>query len=154
MPRTVVEIPQEVKEQMCRDYRRGMSLKEVSAIYGVGRNKTFYIVRGSCEKTRGRPKGTDKAIVEAMVIDYQNGLSVKRLAKKYGYHGQSVYRIMRENGDVVKQNTRELIKQIQADLKCGELSQNDIAKKYGVSRQYVFQVKQKMGDKNDEAMGC
>ena len=43
MPRTVVEIPQEVKEQMRRDYRRGMSLKEVSAIYGVGRNKTFYI---------------------------------------------------------------------------------------------------------------
>ena len=56
---------------------------------------------------------------------------------------------MRKNGDVVKQNSRELIKQIQADLNCGELSQSDIAKKYGVSRQYVFQVKQKMGGQNE-----
>ena len=148
MPRTVVEIPQEVKEQMRRDYRRGMSLKEVSAIYGVGRNKTFYIVRGSCEKTRGRPKGTDKAIVEAMVIDYQNGLSVKRLAKKYHFAENSVYIVLRKNGDVVKQNSRELIKQIQADLNCGELSQSDIAKKYGCSRQYVNEIKKKMGVEN------
>ena len=154
MPRTVVEIPQEVKEQMRRDYRRGMSLKEVSAIYGVGRNKTFYIVRGSCEKTRGRPKGTDKRVVEAMVIDYQNGLSVKRLAKKYHFAENSVYIVLRKNGDLVKQNSRELIKQIQADLKCGELSQSDIAKKYGVSRQYVFQVKQKMGGNNDAVVEC
>ena len=151
MPRTVVEIPLEVKEQMCRDYRRGATIIEIASIYGVGRNKTHEIVRHSCEKKLGRPRGTDKRVVEAIVIDYQNGLSVKRLAKKYGYHGQSVYRIMRENGDVVKQNSRELIKQIQADLNCGELSQSDIAKKYGVSRQYVFQVKQKMGGmENDD----
>ena len=148
MPRTVVEIPQEVKEQMRRDYRRGMSLKEVSAIYGVGRNKTFYIVRGSCEKTRGRPKGTDKRVVEAMVIDYQDGLSVKRLAKKYHFAENSVYIVLRKNGDVVKQNSRELIKQIQADLNCGELSQSDIAKKYGCSRQYVNEIKKKMGVEN------
>ena len=110
-------------------------------------------MRGSCEKTRGRPKGTDKAIVEAMVIDYQNGLSVKRLAKKYHFAENSVYIVLRKNGDVVKQNSRELIKQIQADLNCGELSQSDIAKKYGVSRQYVFQVKQKMGVTTDETTG-
>ena len=148
MARTPTIIPPEVKEQMRRDYRRGMSLKEVSAIYGVGRNKTFYIVRGSCEKTRGRPKGTDKAIVEAMVIDYENGLSVKRLAKKYHFAENSVYIVLRKNGDMVKQNSRELIKQIQADLNCGELSQSDIAKKYGCSRQYVNEIKKKMGVEN------
>ena len=152
MARTPTIIPQEVKEQMCRDYKRGLSVRELSAVYGSSVTMTHSIVRNSCEKKLGRPCGTDKRVVEAMVIDYQNGLSVKRLAKKYGYHGQSVYRIMRENGDVVKQNTRELIKQIQADIKCGELSQSDIAKKYGVSRQYVFQVKQKMGGKENEQL--
>ena len=150
MPRTVVEIPQEVKEQMCRDYRRGTSVRQIASIYGIGRNKAYQIVQSGCEIKIGRPKGTDKAIVEAMVIDYQNGLSVKRLAKKYHFAENSVYIVLRKNGDVVKQNSRELIKQIQADINCGELSQSDIAKKYGVSRQYVFQVKQKMGGNNDE----
>ena len=144
------DIPEEVREQMCRDYKRGLSVRELSAVYGISVTMAHSIVRNSCKKKLGRPCGTDKRVVEAMVIDYQNGLSVKRLAKKYGYHGQSVYRIMRENGDVAKQNSRELIKQIQADLNCGELSQSDIAKKYGVSRQYVFQVKQKMGGKENE----
>ena len=152
MPRTVVEIPQEVKDQMCRDYRQGESIRNIAAIYGVGRNRAYEIVQGGCEIKLGRPKGTDKAIVEAMVIDYQNGLSVKRLAKKYHFAENSVYIVLRKNGDVVKQNSRELIKQIQADLNCGELSQSDIAKKYGVSRQYVFQVKHKMGGTENEQL--
>ena len=150
MPRTKEMIPTEVREQMCRDYKRGTSVRQIASIYGIGRNKAYAIVQGGCEIKMGRPKGTDKAIVEAMVIDYQNGLSVKRLAKKYHFAENSVYIVLRKNGDMVKQNSRELIKQIQADLKCGELSQSDIAKKYGVSRQYVFQVKQKMGGKENE----
>ena len=150
MGRTSIEIPQEIQDQMCRDYRQGFSVRNIARIYGIGRNKAYAIVQGGCEIKMGRPKGTDKAIVEAMVIDYQNGLSVKRLAKKYHFAENSVYIVLRKNGDVVKQNSRELIKQIQADLKCGELSQSDIAKKYGVSRQYVFQVKQKMGGKENE----
>ena len=149
MPRTKEMIPTEVREQMCRDYKRGLSLKELSAVYGSSVTMVHSIVRNSCEKKRGRPCGTDKRVVEAMVIDYQNGLSVKRLAKKYHFAENSVYIVLRKNGDVVKQNSRELIKQIQADLNCGELSQSDIAKKYGVSRQYVFQVKQKMGGNED-----
>ena len=149
MGRGKVAIPREVQDQMCRDYRQGESIRNIAAIYGVGRNRAYEIVQGGCEIKLGRPKGTDKAIVEAMVIDYENGLSVKRLAKKYHFAENSVYIVLRKNGDMVKQNSRELIKQIQADLKCGELSQSDIAKKYGVSRQYVFQVKQKMGGADD-----
>lgn len=145
MPRTKEMIPTEVGEQMRRDYKRGLSLKELSAVYGISVSAVHNIVRNSCEKKRGRPCGTDKRVVEAMVIDYQNGLSVKRLAKKYHFAENTVYIVLRKNGDVVKQNSRELIKQIQADLNCGELSQSDIARKYGCSRQYVNEIKKKMG---------
>lgn len=150
MARTQTIIPQEVKEQMCRDYKRGLSLKELSAVYGISVSAVHSIVRNSCEKKRGRPCGTDKRVVEAMVIDYQNGLSVKRLAKKYHFAENSVYLVLRKNGDVVKQNSRELIKQIQDDLNCGELSQSDIAKKYGCSRQYVNEIKKKMENVENE----
>lgn len=144
------DIPEEVREQMCRDYKRGLSLRELSAVYGSSVSMVHSIVRNSCEKKRGRPCGTDKRVVEAMVIDYQNGLSVKRLAKKYNFAENSVYIVLRKNGDVVKQNSRELIKQIQADLNCGELSQSEIARKNNVSRQYVLQVKKKMEVATDE----
>ena len=85
------DIPEEVREQMCRDYKRGLSLRELSAVYGSSVTMVHSIVRNSCEKKRGRPCGTDKRVVEAMVIDYQNGLSVKRLAKKYHFAENSVY---------------------------------------------------------------
>ena len=143
MPRTVVEIPQEVKEQMCRDYRRGMSLKEVSAIYGVGRNKTFYIVRWSCEKKIGRKKGENDHLYENVMHDYLDGLPIKRIAKKYGFNIDWVYKALRKKGISVTDENK--LKCIIDDLKKAEMTQSEIARKYNVSRQYVFQIKQKMG---------
>ena len=148
MPRTVVEIPQEVKEQMRRDYRRGMSLKEVSAIYGVGRNKTFYILRGSCEKKIGRKKGENDYLYENVMHDYLDGLPIKRIAKKYGFNIDWVYKALRKKGISVTDENK--LKCIIDDLKKAEMTQSEIARKYNVSRQYVFQIKQKMGGNNDE----
>ena len=151
MARTPTIIPQEVKEQICRDYRRGASVRQIAAIYGIGRNKAYEIVKGGCEIKMGRPTTKDSLMCENMKQDYLNGLGIKKLAKKYGFRVENVYRCLRQNGINVKEH-QDKTKQydIIKDLEVGELSQSDIAKKYGVSRQYVFQVKRKMGGNNDE----
>lgn len=146
MPRTVVEIPQEVKEQMIRDNRR-MPYQQVAKIYGVGRNKCFEIVRGTCPRKKRTPKLNERG-VNALCEDYINGLSPKKLAVKYGISLQHVYRLLKDNGTDLRENFKRLA--IEKDLKEGELSQSDIAKKYGCSRQYVNDIKKKMGGKENE----
>ena len=152
MGRTVIEIPQEIQDQMCRDYRQGISVRNISRIYGIGRNKSYEIVHRGCCVKMGRPKVDNDIQCKNIAEDYINGLSIKKIAKKYGLSEWNVYRNLKKNDISVKDTTKQ--SDIINDLKCGELSQSDIAKKYGVSRQYVFQIKQKMGDNNDEDMGC
>lgn len=150
MARTKVEIPQEVKEQMCRDYRRGTSVRQIATIYGIGRNKAYEIVQGGCEIKMGRPTTKDSLMCENMKQDYLNGLGIKKLAKKYGYEVATIYRYLKEVGINVNENRGKAKQEdIIKDLELGELSQSEIARKYNVSRQYVFQIKQKMGGKED-----
>lgn len=142
MPRTVVEIPPEVKEQMCRDYRRGATIFEIASIYGVGRNKTHEIVRNSCEKKVGRKPNAK--IYDSVAEDYLNGLGIKKIAKKYGHGIEWVYRTLSSRDIHVSEILPQKTIKIQDDLKAGELTQSQIAKKYGVSRQWVLQVKKKL----------
>lgn len=147
MPRTVVEIPQEVKEQMIRDNRR-MPYQQVAKIYGVGRNKCFEIVRGTCPRKKRTPKLNERG-VNALCEDYINGLSPKKLAVKYGISLQHVYRLLKDNGTDLRENFKRLA--IEKDLKAGELSQSDIAKKYGLSRQRISVIKKEMeGAENEQ----
>ena len=150
MPRTKEMIPTEVREQMCRDYRRGATIIEIASIYGVGRNKTHEIVRHSCEKKAGRKSETNAIIYDSVAEDYLNGLGIKKIAKKYGHGIEWVYRTLASRDIHVSEILPQKTIKIQDDLKAGELTQSQIAKKYGVSRQYVFQVKQKMGGNENE----
>ena len=151
MARTPTIIPQEVKEQMCRDYRRGTSVRQIATIYGIGRNKAYEIVQSSCEIKMGRPTTKDSLMCENMKQDYLNGLGIKKLAKKYGYEVATIYRYLKEVGINVNEH-RGTPKQydIIKDLEIGELSQSEIARKNNVSRQYVLQVKKKMEVATDE----
>ena len=151
MARTPTIIPQEVKEQMCRDYRRGTSVRQIASIYGIGRNKAYQIVQSGCEIKMGRPTTKDSLRCENMKQDYLNGLGIKKIAKKYGFRVETVYRYLKELGINVNEH-RGKPKQydIIKDLEIGELSQSEIARKNNVSRQYVLQVKKKMEEKKDE----
>ena len=142
MARTPTIIPQEVKEQMIRDNRR-MTYKQVAKIYGVGRNRTFAIVRGTCKKKAGRKPMFDSRQIAEVEEDYLNGLSVKKIARKYGCCQTLIYNILRDQGIEVS-NGKALILKIQDDIRSGELTQSAIAKKYGCSRQYVNEIKKKM----------
>lgn len=147
MARTPTKIPQEVKEQMCRDYRRGTSVRQIASIYGIGRNRAYQIVQSGCEIKMGRPTTKDSLMCENMKQDYLNGLGIKKLAKKYGFRVENIYRCLRQNGINVNEH-RGKTKQhdIVKDLDSGELSQSEIARKHNVSRQYVFQIKKKVED--------
>lgn len=142
MPKKTIEIPQEVKEQMFRDYRRGTSVRRIAAIYGIGRNMAYQIVSSGCEIKRGRPSAKNSVECDNIKQDFYNGLGVKKIARKYGYRVENVYRFLRQNGVDVKAygNKRKQIN-ITSDLELGELTQSEIARKYNVSRQYVSQVK-------------
>ena len=148
MPRTVVEIPQEVKEQMIRDNRR-MPYQQVAKIYGYGRNKTYAVVRGTCKKKAGKRQMFDDREKEAMAEDYLNGLSIKKLAKKYGCSQPMVYKVLNNQGVEVSKG-KALILKIQEGIRSGE-KQSAIAKKYGCSRQYVNEIKKKMESVENEA---
>lgn len=151
MPRTSVKIEREVQEQMCRDYRQGMSVRQIATIYGIGRNKAYDIVKSQCEIKMGRPKGKCDIAVQSMMEDYINGLSVTKIAKKYGCSYAHVFRLFARNGFNVAEHPRPKRKDsvIEA-LKLGELSQSEIARKCGVSRQFVLQVKKELEkEKND-----
>lgn len=148
MGRTAIEIPQEIQDQMCRDYRQGMSVRNIARIYGIGRNKAYEIVQGGCEIKLGRPKVDNDIQGKNIAEDYINGLSIKKIAKKYGLSEWSVYWHLKQNGISVKDSTKQ--SDIINDLKCGELSQAEIARKYNVSRQYVLQIKKKLEEKKDE----
>ncbi len=142
-PQTI--IPQEIKEQMCRDYRRGTSVRQIASIYGIGRNKAYAIVQSGCEIKMGRPTTKDSLMCENMKQDYLNGLGIKKIAKKYGYEVPTVYRYLKEVGINVKGHQNKTKQDdIIKDLEQGELSQSEIARKNNVSRQYVLQVKKKM----------
>lgn len=146
MARIATIIPQEVKEQMIRDNRR-MPYQQVAKIYGVGRNKCFEIVRGTCPRKKRTPKLNEHG-VNALCEDYINGLSPKKLAVKYGISLQHVYRLLKDNGTDLRENFKRLA--IEKDLKIGELSQSDIAKKYGLSRQRISVIKKEMEGATDE----
>ena len=148
MPRTVVEIPQEVKEQMIRDNRR-MPYQQVAKIYGYGRNKTYAVVRGTCKKKAGKRQMFDSREKEAMAEDYLNGLSIKKKKKKYGCSQPMVYKVLNNQGVEVSKG-KALILKIQEDIRSGE-KQSAIAKKYGCSRQYVNEIKKKMESVENEA---
>ncbi len=145
MARKPTIIPPEIKEQMCRDYRKGTSVRQIATIYGIGRNKAYEIVQGGCEIKMGRPTTKDSLMCENMKQDYLNGLDIKKLAKKYGYEVVTVYRYLKELGINVNEH-RDITKKtdIIRDLELGELSQSEIARKHNVSRQYVLQVKMKI----------
>lgn len=146
MARTKVEIPKEIQEQMIRDNRR-MPYQQVAKIYGVGRNKCFEIVRGTCPRKKRTPKLNERG-VNALCEDYINGLSPKKLAVKYGISLQHVYRLLKDNGTDLRENFKRLA--IEKDLKAGELSQSAIAKKYGLSRQRISVIKKEMGGKEND----
>lgn len=150
MPRTSVKIEREVQEQMCRDYRQGMPVRQIATIYGIGRNKAYDIVKSQCEIKMGRPKGKCDIAVQSMMEDYINGLSVTKISKKYGCSYAHVFRLFARNGFNVAEHQRPKRKDsvIEA-LKLGELSQSEIARKCGVSRQFVLQVKKEL-EKNEQ----
>ena len=152
MARTPTKIPQEVKEQMCRDYRRGTSVRQIATIYGIGRNKAYQIVQGGCEIKMGRPTTKDSLMCENMKQDYLNGLGIKKMAKKYGFRVETIYKYLKQIGVNVKEHQNKTKQyDIIKDLEIGELSQSEIARKHNVSRQYVLQVKKKMEvNKNDD----
>ena len=152
MGRTAIEIPQEIQDQMCRDYRQGMSVRNIARIYGIGRNKAYEIVQGGCEIKLGRPKVDNDIQGKNIAEDYINGLSIKKIAKKYGLSEWSVYWHLKQNHISVKDTTKQ--SDIINDLKCGELTQAEIAQKNNVSRQYVLQIKKKLEEKKDAYMGC
>ena len=142
MARTPTIIPQEVKEQMCRDYRQGESIRNIASIYGVGRNRAYEIVHSGCAKVKlGRPKVSRDSMIE----DYINGLSLTKLATKYGYTRSTVYLIIKRNG-VQMREARDITRKsdIINELQSGEISQSEIARKYNVSRQYVSLIKKEM----------
>ena len=70
MARTVNIIPNDVQEQMCRDYRQGESIRNIAAIYGIGRNKAYQIVHSGCDVKMGRPKVKDSIIAQNMIQDH------------------------------------------------------------------------------------
>lgn len=149
MPRTVVEIPQEVKEQMFRDYRRGVSVRNIAAIYGIGINKTYDIIKTQFDITVGRPKRTFDFVVQSMIEDYNNGLSIIKIAKKYGCTNISVYRLFKKNNfDIHDGKPKRKLAVIEA-LELGEMTQSQVARECGVSRQFVQQVKKELEDKKD-----
>jgi DNA-directed RNA polymerase specialized sigma subunit len=147
MPRTVVEIPQEVKEQMIRDNRR-MPYQQVAKLYGYGRNKTYEVVRGTCARKCGSKKITDRE-KKALVEDYLNGLSPKKLASKYNITYAYVFRILKQN-NVELRGQFSKSAEIKRDLKEGELTQSAIAKKYGLSRQRISVIKKEMEGADNE----
>lgn len=146
MPRTKQMIPVEVQEQMIRDNRR-MPYQQVAKIYGYGRNKTYEVVKNTCEKKVGRKTMFDSRQVAELEEDYLNGLSVKKLAKKYGCCQALIYKVLNNQGVEVSKG-KALILKIQDDIRSGE-KQSAIAKKYGCSRQYVNEIKKKMGGNED-----
>lgn len=151
MSRAAIEISQEVKEQMWRDYRRGTSVRQIASIYGIGQNKAYRIVQCGCEIKMGRPSAKNSVKSNNIKQDFYNGLGVKKMARKYGYCVESMYRFLRENGIDVKAygDKRKHIKII-SDLELGELTQSEIARKYNVSRQYVSQVKKTLNNRKDK----
>lgn len=151
MARTPTIIPQEVKEQMCRDYRQGMSVRQISNIYGIGTNKIYDTLKqNKCEIKVGRKPRQCDIVVQSMMEDYINGLSVGKIAKKYGCSYVHVFRLFSQNNFDVREHRRPTRKDdvIEA-LKLGELSQSEIARKCGVSRQFVLIVKKELEEKNN-----
>lgn len=146
MGRTAIEIPKEIQEQMCRDYRQGMSVRNIAKIYGMGTAKVYEVLKKSqCEIKVGRPKGKCDIVVQSMMEDYISGLSISKIANKYGYTCMHVYRLFERNHFDINDYKRPKRKDsvIEA-LKLGELSQSQIAQKCGVSRQYVSLIKKEM----------
>lgn len=139
------EIPQWVKDEMIKAYRT-MPYHQVAKLFGIGRNRTWEIVKGTRKQKYGRAdiSGRDKSICE----DYMNGVSIKKLCEKHGLTADPIYKILRKNAVDLHEHTRVL--SVQKDIKAGELTQSQIAKKHGVSRQRVFTLKKQMEDKNNE----
>ena len=150
MARTKVEIPEEIKQQMIRDNRK-MPYQQVAKLYGYGRNKTYEVVRGTCERKRGASK-ISPLEKKALVEDYINGVSVKKLVQKYNITFAYVYRILKRNEVALNNTTQIRSNAIKNDLKAGEMTQSAIAKKYGVSRQRVSVIKKQLEENKDAAM--
>lgn len=149
MGRTVKVIPQEVQDQMFRDYRRGVSVRSIAAIYGIGINKTYDIIKTQFDITVGRPKRTLDFAMKSMMEDYNNGLSIIKIAKKYGCTNVHVYRLFKQNNfDIHDGKPKRKLAVIEA-LELGEMTQSQIARECGVSRQFVQQVKKELEGKKD-----
>ena len=148
MGRHKLVVPPEVQEQMRRDYRQGVAIKNIAKIYGIGRNKAYEIVHGCySDITLGRPKISRQPMIE----DFSNGLSIDKIAKKYGYKRATVCNILNENGiKFSKIRSKDRQNEIVNDLRSGYLSQSEIARKYNVSRQYVSLIKKEMEANKNE----
>lgn len=150
MGRHKLVVPPDVQEQMRRDYRQGLAIKNIAKVYGIGRNKAYEIVHGCYSDIKlGRPKISRQPMIE----DFSNGLSISKIAKKYGYKRATVCNILNENGikfSKIRSKERQL--GIVDDLQSGYLSQSEIARKHNVSRQYVSLLKKELEVRNDETL--
>lgn len=148
MGRAKIVVPEEVKQQMIRDNKR-MPYQQVAKIYGIGRNKTFEIVRGTCKKKAGVKNMTNSRKYKAIAEDYLQGLSIKKLTIKYGYSRQGIYNVLMRQGVELLQTKSKRRNRILEDLKAGEMTQSQIAKKHSCSRQYVNQLLSKLNKKSE-----
>lgn len=139
-------IPDDIKREMCRDYRRGMTIFEIARVYGIGRNRTHEIIRYSCSTKRGRKISQTSALIyENVTLDYFNGLSIEKIAKKYNKSMSWVYFVLHKKGTEIRANTEYKKGGIVKDLEIGDISQSEIARKHNVSRQYVSLLKKQNG---------
>ena len=146
-------VPQELKDTIIRDFRRGHSITELINIHGLSRKRITKILKENGETiTVGRKKGGSELLYENVRQAYKGGLDVKAIMRKYKISRSSAYAILTQDDTLNDSRVTYKTNRIMQDINDGGLTLSEIARMYGLTRQRVHQIKEWMR-KNERLNG-
>lgn len=89
-------LSQENIAQLCADYHAGVTTRQLSDNYGIGKTTVTRLLRENGIQLRHQ--GLDATQISRAVELYQSGASVAQLASKLGVHASSAYDALRAAG--------------------------------------------------------
>lgn len=144
-------VSEELKNEIVRDYRRGLCIPQLINIYGFARWRITKILKENDEVLKpGVRKGSGALMHDSVKEDYQDGIDVATLARKYKCSQVWIYKILHSDNLFTGHNVTYKTKRMINDIQRGDLSLSEIARRYGVSRQRVFKVKERMVRENEK----
>lgn len=101
IPAHSYKIYQEKQEDICNDYKNGMTVRQIYKKYNIGKTLFYKILRNN-NIVIGEKKRINlerRGIYEQKICDYyKQGLSSHAIAKKYNCTSRTILKIVRRNG--------------------------------------------------------